>query len=180
MHKVYKWFILSFTFMWTHSSPPFQNLKGCRLRSCCIPSQPILPAAPRDCISRRDASQKYYIGYRYVAQSDKGPERVPLTRSFLVAMESRPAFIFTAKYFDDSTARRTFSSEDEIVAVVLIRSLLSEREGILKMIATTRNSSRAFSGWGSRWSWHRLAIWTTWSTNDPVSFNIVIISNCFL
>lgn len=149
MHKIYKWFILSFTFTWTHSAAPRLPFRISRVANCGLVVSPrnqfclLHPEIVSPDEDRRDTSQKYYIGYRYVAQSDKGPERVPLTRSFLVAMESRPAFIFTAKYFDDSTARRTFSSEDEIVvvAVVLIRSLLSEREGILKMIATTRNSS---------------------------------------
>lgn len=65
-----------FTLLSLSLSPFFQNLKGLRTASCYISSQPILPAAPTIVSldeDRRDASQKYYIGYRYVAQSDKNP-----------------------------------------------------------------------------------------------------------
>lgn len=60
--------------------PPFQNLKDCGLHLVISPSQPISPAASTIVSldeDRRDASQKYYIGYRYVAQSDKDPVRGP-------------------------------------------------------------------------------------------------------
>lgn len=107
-------------------SPPFQNLKSCGLHLVVSPRNQFCLLHPRLYLpSRIDATPRKNIisGIDTSHNQIRTLRGVPLTRSFLVAMESRSAFIFTAKYFDDSTARRTFSSGDKIVAIVLVRSL---------------------------------------------------------
>lgn len=153
--------------------------QGLRTASCCSPSQSILPAAPTIVSldeDRRDASQKYYIGYRYVAQSDKEPERGPAD-----SVVSRRDGIAVRFYFRSQVFRWLNRQTDILVGGRDRRDDVScQREKRYLRWSPPRGIPQAFSRWGSRASWHRLAIWTTRLVNDPVCCKIVIIWNCFL